>query len=75
MRAAQDAAVRRAAPGVVCGDVDAAAREIIADAGHGERFVHRLGHGLGREIHEPPYLVEGNADRLRVGDVVKLVRV
>jgi Xaa-Pro aminopeptidase len=67
--AAHDAAVAAIAPGVPCEDVDRAAREVIAAGGHGERFVHRLGHGLGLEIHEPPYLRAGNPQPLEVGHV------
>lgn len=70
VRSAQRAALARMRPGIACGDVDAAARDVIAAAGHGERFSHRLGHGLGREIHEAPYLVSGSEDSLRIGDVV-----
>jgi Xaa-Pro aminopeptidase len=57
-------------PGVRCGDADEAARAVIRGAGYGERFTHRLGHGLGREIHEPPYLVSGSEVELAPGDVV-----
>lgn len=70
VRSAQRAALERMAPGVACGEADAAARDVIAAAGHGAHFTHRLGHGLGREIHEAPYLVSGSDDPLRVGDVV-----
>lgn len=70
VRSAQRAALERMAPGVACGEADAAARDVIRAAGHGEHFTHRLGHGLGREIHEAPYLVAGSDDALRVGDVV-----
>jgi Xaa-Pro aminopeptidase len=45
-----------ARPGVMAKDVDAAARDVITEAGYGEFFVHRLGHGLGIDIHEPPYI-------------------
>jgi len=54
---AQGAAIDRAAPGVVCSEVDAAARRVIEKAGYGEYFTHRLGHGLGIDVHEPPYMV------------------
>ena len=54
---AQGAAIERAAPGVPCSDVDAAARRVIEKAGYGEYFTHRLGHGLGIDVHEPPYMV------------------
>jgi len=54
---AQGAAIDRAAPGVPCSEVDAAARRVIEKAGYGEYFTHRLGHGLGIDVHEPPYMV------------------
>lgn len=63
-QAAGTAAVR---PGVVCEAVDAAARRVIDDAGHGEAFFHRTGHGIGLEGHEDPYLVAGNDLPLRPG--------
>jgi Xaa-Pro aminopeptidase len=54
----------------IAGDVDHAARSLIRAAGHGEHFTHRLGHGLGREIHEPPYLVADSEKVVAPGDVV-----
>jgi Xaa-Pro dipeptidase len=54
---AQTAAIQRAAPGVPCFEVDAAARAVIQKAGYGPHFTHRLGHGLGIDVHEPPYMV------------------
>lgn len=72
VRTAQRAAIERARPGVACEAVDAAAREVIGKAGYRDRFVHRTGHGLGREIHEAPWLVAGNSDPLREGDVVTI---
>jgi len=49
-----------AGPGVTAAAVDAVGREVIADAGYGEAFVHRTGHGIGLETHEEPYIVAGN---------------
>jgi Xaa-Pro dipeptidase len=65
---AQAAALAAAKPGVECGAIDAAARKVVTDAGYGpdyKYFAHRLGHGLGMDGHEWPYLVRGNATRLR----------
>ena len=67
VRRAQAAAIEAARPGVACGELDRIARAIITEAGFGEFFTHRLGHGMGIEGHEPPYLVGGNAERLRPG--------
>ncbi len=64
---AQEAAFRAARPGVAAGSVDLAARSIISDAGFGEAFFHRTGHGIGLEVHEAPYIVEGNRWELRPG--------
>ena len=60
---AQAAALATARPGIVCEAVDAAARKVILDAGYGPgytRFLHRVGHGIGMDGHEWPYLVQGN---------------
>jgi Xaa-Pro aminopeptidase len=57
---AQEAGVRAATVGTPCEAVDAAAREVIAAAGYGEYFVHRVGHGIGCDAHEDPYMVAGN---------------
>ena len=64
---AQEAGVRAATVGTPCEVVDAAARQVIADAGYAERFVHRTGHGIGMEAHEDPYVVAGNATELVAG--------
>ena len=64
---AQSAALAAAKPGAECQSVDAAARKVISDAGFGpdyEHFTHRLGHGIGLDGHEWPYLVRGNALRI-----------
>lgn len=60
LQAAQDAAVAAVAPGVTAEQVDAAARVPITNAGFGERFIHRTGHGIGLDVHEQPYIVAGN---------------
>jgi len=60
LQRAQAAAVAAVRPGVTAASVDAAARTIIADAGYGEYFVHRTGHGIGLQVHEDPYIVAGN---------------
>jgi Xaa-Pro aminopeptidase len=57
---AQEQGVRAATVGTPCEEVDAAARRVITDAGFGDRFIHRAGHGIGVEAHEDPYLVAGN---------------
>ena len=54
-------------PGVPCGEVDRAARTVIASAGYGEFFLHRTGHGIGLEAHEPPYIRDGENARLEPG--------
>jgi Xaa-Pro aminopeptidase len=65
--AAQETGVRAATVGTPCEDVDAAARRVIAGAGFGEYFVHRVGHGIGAEAHEDPYMVAGNELPLAAG--------
>jgi Xaa-Pro aminopeptidase len=67
LRAAQAAGVAAARQGVAAEEVDGAARAVIVEAGYGERFVHRTGHGIGLEEHEDPYLVEGNREPLLHG--------
>jgi Xaa-Pro dipeptidase len=71
-RKAQDAALAAARPGATCESVDAAARQVIADAGFGPGYKvpglpHRTGHGIGLEGHEWTYLVKGNRTRLQPG--------
>jgi Xaa-Pro aminopeptidase len=67
VREAQEEAFRAVAPGVPAQEVDRTARRIIEREGYGELFVHRTGHGIGLEEHEPPYIVEGNDAPLRPG--------
>ncbi|MCW5937756.1 MAG: aminopeptidase P family protein [Fimbriimonadaceae bacterium] len=59
-------------PGVPAEEVDRAARKVIEDAGYGPNFVHRLGHGVGRRGHEPPYICEGETQPLGVGNVFSI---
>ena len=67
LQSAQAAAVAAARAGVSCEAVDRAARVPITEAGFGENFIHRTGHGIGLEEHEDPYVVEGNATPLAPG--------
>jgi Xaa-Pro aminopeptidase len=67
LQAAQAASVAAAVVGTPCEAVDAAARTPIAEAGFGDRFIHRTGHGIGVEEHEDPYIVVGNGEPLRAG--------
>ena len=67
--AANAAAHAAARPGVACEDIDKAARDVIEAAGYGEYFIHRVGHGLGLDVHEEPYMVGGNTLPLAEGMV------
>lgn len=67
LQRAQAASVASAVVGTPCEDIDSAARDVIADAGFGEFFVHRTGHGIGMEEHEDPYIVQGNRRPLAPG--------
>ncbi|HWS45606.1 MAG TPA: Xaa-Pro peptidase family protein [Acidimicrobiia bacterium] len=67
LAAAQQAGVQAATVGTRCESVDAAARSVISEAGWGEYFVHRVGHGIGTEAHEDPYMVAGNEQLLAPG--------
>ena len=67
VRRAQQGAFEAIRPGISAQDVDRAARAVIGDAGYGESFFHRTGHGIGLEVHEPPYIVEGNRAPLETG--------
>lgn len=66
---ANEAGRKAARPGMECGDLDAACRKVIEDAGFGELFIHRTGHGLGLEVHEEPYIVGGSIRKLLPGMV------
>jgi Xaa-Pro aminopeptidase len=64
---AQEAAVTSVRPGVLAQDIDRVARQRIDAAGYGSSFIHRTGHGIGLEVHEPPYVVEGDRTELVAG--------
>ena len=67
---AQTAAMQAGKPFMTqCQELDRLARKTITDGGYGQYFTHRLGHGMGMDGHEPPYLVEGNETRLEPGMV------
>jgi Xaa-Pro aminopeptidase len=64
---AVETAVENIVPGLACGAADGLARRVIDDAGYGDYFTHRLGHGIGLEVHEPPYIVRGSSQELQPG--------
>lgn len=66
------AAIAAARPGVTCAEVDEAARSTIVDAGYGERFIHRTGHGLGISTHESPWIMAGDDTPLAEGMVFSI---
>lgn len=70
VREAQAKALVAVRAGAGCRDVDSVARAVIADAGHGERFGHGLGHGVGLEVHEEPRLSQSAEGDLAAGNVV-----
>jgi Xaa-Pro aminopeptidase len=67
VRRAQQAGFEAMRPGIACQEIDRAARKVITDAGYGEYFIHRVGHGIGLTTHEPPYMVEGEEHPIRPG--------
>jgi Xaa-Pro aminopeptidase len=67
VRRAQQAGFEAVRPGVECQEIDRAARKVIDDAGYGEYFIHRTGHGIGLTTHEPPYMIEGDTNELEPG--------
>ena len=69
VQAAHDAAVATVRPGIRAGEVDAAARRVIEEAGYGDKFIHRTGHGLGLEAHEEPNFAPGDQTILEPGMV------
>ena len=69
---AQSAARAAVRPGLVYAALDEVARDRISAGGHGANFFHRLGHGIGLEVHEEPYVVSTNQDQLRTGDTFSI---
>ena len=67
VRQAQQAGFDAVRPGIACQEIDRAARKVISDAGYGEYFIHRVGHGIGLTTHEPPYMVEGETHLIEPG--------
>jgi Xaa-Pro aminopeptidase len=67
LQQAQAAATAGVRPGVTAEEIDAIARRVITDAGWGEHFIHRTGHGIGLDTHEAPYIVSGNRLPVRPG--------
>ncbi|EHY87779.1 M24 family metallopeptidase, partial [Saccharomonospora azurea] len=67
LQRAQEAAVRAVRPGATAHEVDAAARDLLTEAGLGELFIHRTGHGIGLDVHEEPYIMSGNDLPLQPG--------
>jgi Xaa-Pro aminopeptidase len=67
VRQAQQTGFEAVRPGVECQEIDRAARKVISDAGYGEYFIHRVGHGIGVTTHEPPYMVEGETHPIEPG--------
>ncbi|RQG99631.1 M24 family metallopeptidase [Natrarchaeobius oligotrophus] len=66
---AHNVAVDAVEPGVEAREIDRAAREVIEERGYGEQFVHRTGHGVGLDVHEPPYITSENDRELEPGMV------
>jgi len=69
VRKAQQKAVEKVKPGVKAKEVDKTARKVIEEAGYGGEFIHRTGHGVGLELHEPPYINQENNQELEEGMV------
>ncbi|WP_101385580.1 aminopeptidase P family protein [Kitasatospora sp. GP30] len=67
VRRAQQTAFEAVRPGVACQEIDRVARAVITEAGYGEYFIHRTGHGIGITTHEPPYMIEGEEQPLVPG--------
>jgi Xaa-Pro dipeptidase len=72
VRRAQAAGEAAVQPGVTGQDVDRAARKVITDAGYGKYFFNRVGHGIGIAVHESPFIIEGNTEPLKPGNVFSI---
>ena len=66
----QQVGLAAVAPGATCGSIDAAVREVLRGYDYEEQFLHSTGHGVGLEIHEPPWIRAGNDVELRPGDAI-----
>jgi Xaa-Pro aminopeptidase len=69
---AHDEAIAAIRPGVACGELDEIGRRVIGNGGYDDAFIHRLGHGIGLDAHEEPYLVAGNAEAIREGSAFSI---
>jgi Xaa-Pro aminopeptidase/Xaa-Pro dipeptidase len=65
VKESQKAGLKIARAGTTCGEVDAACRDLISDRGYGNQFIHSTGHGIGLDVHEPPWLRTKNDERLQ----------
>ncbi|MFB6134204.1 MAG: M24 family metallopeptidase [Halanaeroarchaeum sp.] len=72
VRDAQEIAVRAVEPGIEAGEIDERARSLLEERGYGDEFVHRTGHGVGIEVHEPPSIAGGNDRPLEPGMVISV---
>ncbi|MFN2483657.1 MAG: M24 family metallopeptidase [Candidatus Limnocylindria bacterium] len=72
LQAAQQSAFEAVQPGIAARDIDRAARSVIEDAGYGDWFIHRTGHGIGLEGHEEPYIVASNEEPIEAGDAFSI---
>jgi len=72
VRRAHAAAIAAVRPGVASGELDEVARRVIREGGYAEAFIHRLGHGIGLDAHEEPYLVAGSAEPVRRGSAFSI---
>lgn len=70
VKESQKAGLQAAKPGTTCGDVDAACRNLVEERGFGKYFIHSTGHGIGLDVHEPPWLRTKNAEVLQTGMAV-----